>query len=139
MPYITLDDIKKSLPEEVIIQLTDDAHTGAVDQTCVENAIAQADAVVDAYCSSLYEVPFTTVPQLVKNISADIAIFNLYSRKAEQAPAARIEKYRSAIGKLEMISEGRVSLEPTGIPSEGPEANRSDEDRTFTPEALENF
>lgn len=139
MPYITLEDIKKSLPEEVIIQLTDDARTGTVDQAIVDSAIARADSAIDSHCASLYDVPFASAPQLLKDISTDIAIFNLYSRKADLAPGIRQDRYRNAIKTLEKIAAGMLTLEPSGTPSEGPEINSYDIERTFTPEKLENY
>jgi len=140
MPYITLDEIKKSLPEEAVIQLTDDEDTGAVNQAHVDEAIARADSVIDAYCGSLYAVPFSDPPQAIKNISADLAIYNLYSRKVDAVPEARLERYRTGTRQLEAIAKGTVTLgSATVAPSEKPEANTSDEERVFTKDTLENY
>jgi len=140
MPYITLDDIKKSLPEESIIQLTDDEDTGAVNGARVDEAIAQADSVIDAYCGSLYAVPFSDPPQMIKNIAADIAIYNLYSRKVDAVPETRLERHRAGIKQLEAIAKATITLGSTMVaPSEKPSANTSEEDRVFTKDALENY
>ena len=92
--YSTLTDIKKLIPEDTVIQLTDDENTGAVVESRVTEAIAQADAEIDSYCGGKYSVPFTTVPDIVKKISVDIAIYNLYSRKVEEIPETRADRYK---------------------------------------------
>ena len=46
----TLDDVKKQLPEAVIISLTDDSTVGVIDETNFEKAVADADAEIDGYC-----------------------------------------------------------------------------------------
>jgi len=142
MAYCTLDDIKKLIPEQVIIQLTDDENLGTVNQARVDEAIAQADAEIDSYCGGKYSVPFSSpVPDIIKKISVDIAIYNLYSRKVEEIPQTRTERYRNAIRQLEGIAKGTISIgedpEPA-IPSQGG-SEVSTNDRVFTRDKLESF
>jgi len=143
MAYCTLEDIKKLLPEEIIIQLTDDENQGVVNQARVDEAIAQADAEIDSYCGSKYSVPFSTVPDIVKKISVDIAIYNLYSRKVEEIPATRAERYKNAIRQLEGIAKGIISIgedpEPPRPSEGGSEVNKTTNDRVFTRDKLEGF
>ena len=47
MAYCTLDDIKKLLPEESVLELTDDEALGSIVQGRVDEAIAQADAEIE--------------------------------------------------------------------------------------------
>lgn len=108
--YSALDDIKKLLPEETIIQLTDDDGIGTVNQGRVDEAIIQADSEIDSYCGGRYSVPFATVPGIVKKISVDIAIYNLYSRRVEEIPKTRDDRYKNAIRQLEYISKGQISI-----------------------------
>jgi len=137
MPYSTLDDLKKLIPEEILVQLTDDEETGSVNQARIDEAIAQADAEINAYCSPRYEVPFSPAPELVRKLSVDIAIYNLYSRRAEEIPATRSERYKNAIRQLEGIAKGIVSLgvDPAteaAATQGGPEATTSKDDRVFS-------
>jgi phage gp36-like protein len=141
--YSTLDDIKKLLPEETIIQLTDDAGIEDVNEGMVTEAIAQADAEIDSYCGIKYSVPFATVPDIVKKISVDIAIYNLYSRRVEEIPETRAERYKNAIRQLEGISKGIISIgespEPA-VPTQGAaEVNKTENDRIFTRDKMEGF
>jgi phage gp36-like protein len=143
MAYCTLDDIKKLIPEEVIVQLTDDEDAGSVDQARVDEAIAQADAEVDSYCGGRYSVPFSAVPEVVKKLSVDIAVYNLYSRTVQEIPEVRRERYRNAIRQLEGISKGLVSLGigPTPEPASksGAETNKATDTNVFSREKLEGF
>lgn len=141
MAYSTLDDIKKLLPEEALIQLTDDEGLGLVNQGRVDEAIAQADAEIDSYCASKYAVPFYTVPAIAKKISVDLAIYNLYSRKVDIIPETRGERYKNAIRQLEGISKGAISLgvdpAPAAPADSGAETNKTD--RIFTRDSMGGF
>jgi phage gp36-like protein len=143
MAYCTLADIKKLIAESVLIQLTDDDDLGSVNQDRVDEAIAQADAEVDSYCGARYAVPFTTVPAVVKKCSVDIAIYNLYSRRVEEMPEVRKDRYRNAIRQLEAISKGTVSLGVDPAPSASQdgraETNKSTNDQVFSRDKLEGF
>jgi phage gp36-like protein len=137
MAYSTITDIKKLLPEESVIQLTDDENLGVVNQTRLDESIAQADAEIDSYCGSRYTVPFAVVPDIVKKLSVDIAIYNLYSRRVEEIPETRASRYRNAIRQLEGIAKGIISIGETAIAEEGgPESNKTDDDRIFTRDTL---
>jgi phage gp36-like protein len=143
MPYCTLTDIKKLIPEASIIQLTDDENTGAVVTSRVDEAIAQADAEIDSYCGNKYSVPFSTVPDIVKKCSVDISIYNLYSRRVEEIPATRADRYKNATRQLEGISKGIISIgedpEPAAPTQGGVETNKTESDRVFTRDSLKGF
>ncbi len=143
MAYCTLDDLKNMIPEGVLIQLTDDEGTDAVDQDAIDDAVAQADAEIDSYCGTRYTVPFVTVPDVVKKASVDIAIYNLYSRRVEEIPQTRTDRYKNTVRLLEAISRGTISIgvDPApGEKSEGrAESNTPVSDRTFTRNKLRGF
>lgn len=143
MPYSTLDDVRKLIADESLIQLTDDEAMGVIDQNRVEEAIRQADAEIDSYCGERYSVPFSTVPEIVKKISVDIAIYALYSRRVEEVPAVRAERYRSAVRQLEGISKGVISLgvdpSPPASRDGRAETNKATDDNVFTRKKLEGF
>lgn len=144
MAYCTLDDIKKAIPEANIIQLTDDAGTGAIDTAKVDDAVSYADQIIDGYMRGRYTVPLSPAPFLIRKLSVDLAIFHLYSRKLElEMPEAMMARYKNAIKVLEQIQKGLISL---GIESadSGPgqgyyKTNRTSEDRIFDRETLEKF
>lgn len=134
--YSALDDIKKQIPAEAIIQLTDDdqvgitlemivaAMAGTTDplqeaslteaaEAAVEfitDAITSADAEIDGYCSTKYTVPFAVVPAVIKRISTHLAIYNLYARRVETMPEVREANRKNSIDLLTKISRGIVAL-----------------------------
>lgn len=120
MAYCVLADLEKVIPEDALIQLTDDENAGTVDATRISEAIAQADAEIDAYLGSRYDVPLAApIPDIVKKISVDLAIYHLYSRRMEDMPKVRQERYNGGIRLLEGIAKGTVSIgEATEPPGE---------------------
>lgn len=116
MPYCTLNILKERLPEKVIIQLTDDDRLGVIDQTKVDGAISRADKEIDAWCGSRYQLPFVVVPAVIVELSADIAVYHLYARKAEKVPETRDADRKNAVRLLEQIAKGTVSLGVAEIP-----------------------
>jgi len=109
MAYSVQDDILDQLDEDALIQLTDPDGV-AIDDDKVTRAIADADATIDAYCQGRYTVPLSPVPAKIRQISVDIAIYNLYSRRDDTAPDIRIERHKEAIRFLEKVSEGKINL-----------------------------
>jgi phage gp36-like protein len=136
MAYSLLADIKKLIPEETLIQLTDDEGAGIVNQVRLDEAIAHADEEINSYLGLRYNIPFASpIPGIVKKMSVDITIYNLYSRKLETIPSTRGDRYKNAIRMLEGISKGTVSIgestEPAGE-TDQVKADRTAEDRIFT-------
>lgn len=119
--YCTLDDLKKKLPEKVLIALTDDEGTGSVNQARVDEAIQSASDEIDVYIGKVAKLPLEQdeVPPVLKSLCADMALYHLYSRLKEEVPATRSDRYRNALRLLEKILKGEVSigLEP---PPEAP-------------------
>jgi phage gp36-like protein len=141
MAYCAQDDILKQISLEDLIQLTDDAGAGIVDQGVLSQAISDADAEIDSYCAARYTVPFSTVPAIIIKMSVDIAIYNLYGRR-RGAPEDREKRYKAVVSMLVNISKGVMTLgasEPTGDDDSGPEASTSTSDRVFTKTTLSGY
>ena len=109
MAYSTQADLLNQIPEEYLIEVTDDAETGAVVAAVVTRAIEDADDEIDLYCRKYYTVPFTTVAAIIRKFSVDIAIYNLYSRR-RSVPEDRVTRYADAITKLEKIAAGELFI-----------------------------
>jgi len=123
MSYSDIEDIKNLVSERTLIALTDDSNSGVIDEAKILEAISSADAEIDGYCAVRYRVPFSDVPSLIKKLSSDIAVYNLYSRRGDDIPASRRERYQNAVRILEAISLGAVLLSsetsPTGAEFRG--------------------
>lgn len=142
MGYANLDSLLKQIPEKVLIQLTDDDRLGVIDETKVDEAIAAADAEIDAYCATRYAVPFASAPAVIRKICADMAVYHLYARKAEKLPETRSERYKASVALLKDIARGLVSLGVDPAPAASTQADQAAYnagDRVFTKDTLENF
>lgn len=140
MAYCTLDDIKKMIPVESLLQLTDDEQTGAIIESRVDEAIAQADSEINGYIANRYTVPFVVVPDILRKFSVDISIYNLYARKVEQIPEARQTRYDNAIRMLRDVAAGKAALDGGTTPeTTDNESNITSGARIFTRDKLEGF
>lgn len=137
--YITQTDIIEQLPEESLIQLTDDEGTGVVNDARADAAIKDAEGEVDGYLQTRYAVPLSPVPNIIAKLTADIAIYNLYARR-QGATEDRLRRYQNAIKFLENVSKGVVML-GANTPATEDEGGISvkDADRIFTREKLEGY
>jgi len=151
--YCSLDDIKKLLPEEIIIELTDDetlkpaaidpgnsAHAKIIGR--IDEAIATADAEIGGYCAGRYSVPFDPVPPVVKGLSVEIAIYRLYQRRT--VPERIGKTYDKAVARLKDISKGLMTLGVATPPAaaatgDGVGVNCTAEDRIFTRDTMKGF
>ncbi|MDP2167975.1 MAG: DUF1320 domain-containing protein [Thermodesulfovibrionales bacterium] len=109
MPYCTLEDLKKALPEEHVREMTDDDGLGEIPGAVVSELIAQADAEIDLYLGR-YSVPLSSVPDVIKRCSLDITTYRMYARRFEEVPDTRRAGYKDAIRTLEDIRDGKMLL-----------------------------
>ena len=108
MSYCTQSDIQKLIPTQELAELT--AETGSTpDATVITEAIAKADAEIDSYCTNHYTVPFQSIPAIIKTISEDISLYNLYSRRSV-VPELRKDRYESAVKFLTAVATGEFQI-----------------------------
>jgi len=145
MSYSLKADILTEISEEELIQLTDDESAGIVNEVRVTAAIAKADRLIDSYCGQVETVPFTTIPDIIKEHSITIAIYYLYSRRGV-VPEIRKENYKDAIAHLKDIATGKAVIGATTegeyddeIKASGPEDEITGENRIITKDKLENY
>lgn len=139
MAYCTKADILDLLTEEQLIGLTDDHGVGRVDDAKVVKAIADADAEIDGYAGERYSLPFSPVPLIVRKLSVDISIYNLYARR-QGAPEERRQRYDNSSKLLREIAAGRVTLgatPPAEANSETPDV--SSQARVFSRDKMTGF
>lgn len=137
MAYCTKDDILAQISEGQLIELTDDAGTGEVDDAKVSRAIADASAEIDSYARTLYPVPLDPVPDRVRAVAVDITLFNLFKRRLQaMAPDhPRRAAYKDAVAWLDRLARGVATLgasAPAQSAADLPQATTDKGDRTFT-------
>jgi phage gp36-like protein len=152
--YCTIDDLKKTLPEQEIIELTDDENLkptviDAADADCddiierIYEAIEAADAEIDGYCTVRYGTPLSPVPVLINKLSIEIAVYHLIARRPPVAESAE-KRYERALARLKDISKGILSLGIDPPPeastmADSPATNTALSDRVCTKTNMEGF
>lgn len=145
MSYSTFDDMKRQLPEATIAQLTNDEGAGdTVDMATLEAAQVRADEMIDGYLRGRYELPFSSPPALLKNLSVELTGYFLYTRRLDQEmPEGIRNRYKDAVKLLERIQEGKVSLgiasADTGSEPGEYRTNKTSSDRLFSKKVLDAF
>lgn len=111
--YAALTDMEERFAVSELIQLTDDAGTGAVDTVRMGQALASASALVEGYVAAIYDLdPTQPVPLLLIDATCDIARFRLYRTTPPDDVVAR---NGHAVRMLEGIRAGRIKLDD-GVP-----------------------
>ncbi len=111
MMYCSYDDLTKKVSESTLIYLTDEIGTGSVDMEKIEDAIKSAQVEIDPYARKRYNTPFNPVPESIKRLTVDIAVYNLYSLKGLSESDQTIkDRYNAAIKFLERLALGKVTL-----------------------------
>lgn len=114
MAYATPNDLVARYGETELIQLTDRAGAGEVDTAIVDQAIADAEALIDGYLSGRFPVPLSPVPLVLVGYACDLARARLYTDAAPDMVKIRAEE---ALRHLSMVGQGKLNLgmqpEPT--------------------------
>ena len=110
MSYSTLADIRKLVEERHIVALSnDDPAADKPHQPAIKAAIEQADRLIDSYAGLQRSVPLSPVPELVKTLSATLAVFFLYRRRG-QVPEIWERQYKNDCAVLAKIGEGKLTF-----------------------------
>jgi len=107
--YSTYADLIKAHDEQYLIQLSDDNNDGIADTAIIDEAIAKADAEINARISNRYAVPMNPIPALATQLSITLAISNLYSHRGMDKPDTVKDDAAAAIKLLDRIGDGRAT------------------------------
>lgn len=115
MPYSEREDIKsrlQALPVEGLVSVLDEA---------IDGAIQYSDSIIDSKLRLRYQVPFSPVPKLITNISADLATWKTlkgtFSGGGEDDEPILASSYRDdAMNLLCQLADGSLTLDPVEAP-----------------------
>lgn len=145
MPYCTLTDLKNAIPEETLALLTNDSSTPTTVVDAVVNAaIADGDDVIDGYLRGRHTLPLAVTPKLIRRLSVDLAIYNIYTRRPEVEPPQNVkDRHEAALKLLGKIQKGEVALGiETGSAPPSPaeyKTNKTSADRFFNKNMLDRY
>jgi len=142
--YCSLEDLKKQVQEDILIQLTDDVQSGQIDSDVIDEAVIYSETLIDGYLRGRYVLPLSVIPAVIKILAVDLTTYRLYSRRFHtDIPDGISEKYKNSTKILEQIQKGIISLgiETAGTPPELGEyrTNKSFDDRAFSKELLKDY
>lgn len=130
--YATIDDLKKAVPESMVVRLSDDEALGGVGVDIVQEAIDSSGAEIDGYIGERVVLPpAAPYPLILVKLCVDIAVYNLYSRLMEDIPETRKDRYDAAIRFLERFAGGDGYLMETAPSGAGPAAVSRDREWDF--------
>lgn len=141
MGYCDLDDIRDGMDEEEIIRYTDDYDTGLVNTSVTDKAIEGAGAMIDAHLATRLTVPVDPVPDILRELAVDIAIYKICSRRS-QAPEEIRVKYEDAIRFLEKVASGKTTIPGASAAPASRSNDRvsmSGSDRIFSRDKMKGF
>lgn len=143
MPYCTVTDISNVLTEASVIQMTDDAGAGTIDQDKVDAAISSSDELINGYLRARYVLPLASTPPLLKDISVNLSIYNLYLRRfAASMPDPIVKSNTAQLSLLLQIQKGVISLgiEDVAEPAAGQlKTNKTADSRMFPKDSLDTY
>ena len=140
MPYCTQTDLLNQLTEAELVQLTDDAGSGAVDTAKVDAALAAASATIDAYAGARYTLPLQT-SEKVKQLCIDLAIYELEKRRRRLREATVAARDAALVFLRDLAAARAILDQPAGASPQATEADvkKTTQPRVFSDENLENF
>ena len=90
--------------------------SSTVQDTELLSFIDKAQSVVDAKLGDVFSVPFFPVPELIKHITTDLALYfyheNLYSSQRPNTDDTLKVKYERIMDMLDQIIKGELTLGP---------------------------
>jgi len=119
MPYCTKQNLIDRYSESELIQLTDRAAQGVIDDTVLDRCIADADGEIDGYLSPKYGAPLAVVPKAIERIACAITRYYLYDDNVTDQVATL---YKDAIAFLKGVANGTISI---GIDAVGAKPTKS--------------
>lgn len=108
MPYCAKQDLIDRFSEQELIQLTDDANLGVINDAALNKAISDADAEINGYLTT-YSLPLVTVPANLVLIACNLTRYHLYGDTVTELVQTR---YDAAIKYLTQVAKGVITLGP---------------------------
>ncbi len=139
--YATQTDLLNRLDLRHLVELADDDGDGQPDPAVLDACIADADSVIDSCLRARYVVPLAPIPPLLRKLSADLAIANLFARRREAASPMHHQRAQAARDLLQSLANGEIQLADAGplTPNALPQSTSLDRSRSFAPETLDPY
>lgn len=139
--YTDKDALIKQFSEDRLIQLANDDGSDSIDEEVLNEVIRKASSEINGYLGRVYTLPLAEVPDLVRDLAADIVIYRLQLRREGLMPETVKAAYETARSTLKDIAARRVTLGVAPEPAQntGRAAIVASGTRQFTRSSLRGF
>lgn len=133
MPYATAQDMigRFGATEMLRLSSVDGELPDTVNVAPVEQAIADADGIIDSFLRKRHGVPLSPVPQVITRASCILARYELSVGGDREPPDQVKEGRKDTIAWLGKIADGSVTLEGTTPIVSSSAAMTQDRERMF--------
>lgn len=131
MAYATVQDMIGRFGETEMLRLSsvDGLLPDVVNPVPVEQALADADGIIDSYLRKRYSVPLAPVPQVITRAACILARYDL-SVGGDREPADQVKNDRKdVVAWLTQLSTGTATLEGVAPIEATSSARTSDRER----------
>ena len=132
--YCTINDLLSRIDEKVLINLSNDSLPSAeINLQRVNENITIADDLINSALRNRYHLPLKYTPKIITQISADIVIYRLYSRRPQDIPKNYVKNFEDAMTILKELQTGEKILEISSSNSTPKmyKCDKTEEDRKF--------
>jgi phage gp36-like protein len=110
MTYATLQDLITAIGEDELISIADHDRDGTINAEAVERALAAASALIDSHLAVRWPTPLASVPDLIRDLAIDIAIYKLAGPSRGLTDEQR-QRYEDALKLLGRLADGKATLD----------------------------
>lgn len=143
MGYCTAADITAVIPNEKLIDLTNDSGGETVDADKITDAISYVDNIIDGYLRGRYDLPLASTPDELKYIAVDFVVYRLYSRRMYTDVPENVNlRYKEIIRYLIDIQKGKFSLGIEATEAYGElsmKTNKTSSDKKYNTDKWDNY
>ncbi|RLJ09033.1 MAG: hypothetical protein DRP15_04300 [Candidatus Aenigmatarchaeota archaeon] len=142
MAYTTLALLKRYMPENKIMELTDDDGIDEISEEIVNEMIDQAQTIIDSYCRGRYPVDMSDddVPELIQDIATKLTAYKLYARRLiTTLPETLSRDYKYCIDMLKQIQSGKINPWPIANNPVIFWSNKTSSDKIYTRALLNTY
>lgn len=109
MAYATHTDLVERYGTDAVVRAFDKDGDGAVDSAVESKALEDASDIIDTYVGAKYDLPLTTVPDILVRVCCELAMY-LGSADAATQTEENKERHAHNLDWLKMVAKGTVSL-----------------------------
>jgi phage gp36-like protein len=107
MAYAQPSDMIARYPNRDLVQLTNEDPTQTVvNQTVLQQALADASAEIDGYLESRFTLPLSDPPAVLARLACDVAMYRLQALPPLHDLAEARKRYEDAVAVLVRVADG---------------------------------